>query len=349
MELNRSGSPQPGKSDPYKRTTKPTSAERASPEVNTGRVSARLPSGFRPSNPETPGKIKILSRRVTILMLMLALFYWANIVGAALAAEFVGHRFSLLPTAVVYVSSIIWIARSMRALECMTHEFAHDRRGETLANLLVSLPLASTVAAMRHGHNTPHHVLLGIRGVDPDLRRYDALHAHDLDRSGLLAFVRDVLMRLPRYVGGWFMAMNTGWTTVLAAICWHLGIICVPLWYFFYEDPAVALWKWTMYWAVPYIVVLPIIRFVGETGKHVYNGQSTVMDVTVSNVGLIHKVLFHPFGDGHHTLHHLRPAVPGYNLGRLHRWLLRNEPEYRKGLRFRLKVLEQPRRHTVAG
>jgi hypothetical protein len=59
----------------------------------------------------------------------------------------------------------------------------------------------------------------------------------------------------------------------------------------------------------------------------------------------VHKLLIHPFGDSHHTLH-LFGNIPGYDLARLPRWLLINDPAYAEKLRYRLRVLEQPRRNV---
>lgn len=311
------------------------------------RAAKELPRGFTLQNPETPRKVRELSRRSSVLMIAFAFIYWANIGLAAAATEIAAHFLGLAVAAAIFLVAIMWIARSMRALECMVHEFGHGvftkNRfvNDLVGNMLVALPMFTTIAAMRESHNDPHHKNLGMRGIDPDLRRYDQMDAHDLDRSNARSFARDVAVRLPSYVIGW-SRLTTGSSTVLIAFLWHAALVWLPL-YMFYGDVAAALARVVLFWIVPQLVMLSVIRFIGETGKHVYSGGLSIAAVTVSNIGPMHKLLIHPFGDGHHTLHHIRADVPGYNLGRLHRWLMANEPGYRKALRYRLRILERPR------
>jgi fatty acid desaturase len=110
---------------------------------------------------------------------------------------------------------------------------------------------------------------------------------------------------------------------------------------------------------------------IGELSEHVYGeaalsshaaaagnaeGGQTVFDATVTNMGPVHRLLFHPFGDGYHLLHHLYPSVPGCRLGRLHRALKVADPEtYGGHMPNRIRLLERVRRgvydvgHTLRG
>jgi fatty acid desaturase len=306
-----------------------------------------LSTGFKIENPATKAMIRMLARRSPTLMVGYILGYWLTIGGAAVAVEAAAHFVHPMIAGAIYLPAIILIARSMRAFECMIHELGHNALSKNLllndsiGNALIALPLATMIAVFRASHNDPHHAHLSVVGVDPDLRRYDVLNAHHLDRSSWQGFAREVAARLPRYVIGWSRLTTGSWMLVLTLL-WHAVVLWLPL-YAFYGELSIAPSKWALYWVIPQLLALPVIRFIGETGKHDYSGGTSVAAVTISNIGPVHKLLIHPFGDGHHTLHHLFAHVPGYRLGKLHRWLMANEPGYRKSLRYRLKVLEQPR------
>ena len=90
----------------------------------------------------------------------------------------------------------------------------------------------------------------------------------------------------------------------------------------------------------PFIAPAP---FVGESGEHAYRGTTTVFEATVSSLGLAQRLMFHPHGDGYHTVHHMWPGVPHFRIGRLHRVLIERDPEFAARLRFRTRVLEDVR------
>ena len=85
--------------------------------------------------------------------------------------------------------------------------------------------------------------------------------------------------------------------------------------------PADVIWTWVFFFLIPFVGVLPFIRFVAETGKHNYT-ESTIYAATISNIGFIHRWSFHPHGDGFHVLHHLYPSVPQFKLASRNRFFL---------------------------
>ena len=109
---------------------------------------------------------------------------------------------------------------------------------------------------------------------------------------------------MPKYWLRWPMAIQTDPTTALKALLWHVIVFVVPT--AVVLGPVRAIIVWIVYWFVPMLMILPIVRFVGESGKHTYDDPddppSTIFDATVSNVGWLHRLLFHPAGDAWHTL-----------------------------------------------
>lgn len=101
-------------------------------------------------------------------------------------------------------------------------------------------------------------------------------------------------------------------------------------------------------WVVAYGLALPVIRLIAESSEHVYCNADTVFDATVSNLGVVQRVLFHPHGDGYHTVHHMLPGVPHHRIAKLHRALVENDLVYVANLMVRTRVLQLPVRGCAA-
>jgi len=109
-------------------------------------------------------------------------------------------------------------------------------------------------------------------------------------------------------------------------------------------------------WGAGFYLMLPVVRFLGECNEHIYAGQDTVFGATVSNIGLVQRILIHPHGDGYHTVHHMWPGVPHHQIRKLHRRLVTGSPDgYAVRLRYRTRFLETParglppsRRHSLS-
>ncbi len=122
---------------------------------------------------------------------------------------------------------------------------------------------------------------------------------------------------------------------------WFTVTALIPSWWCFGPVAGVVA---VAEWLVTLLVALPILRFVAESGEHIYTGTDTVFDATVSNVGLLHRIVVHPHNDGYHTVHHLWPGIPHYRIHRVHRHLLRHDADgYANRLRYRTHVLQEPR------
>lgn len=246
---------------------------------------------------------------------------------------------------VVNLLALVGIARFQRGLECLVHEGSHynwdrshRRRNDLAANLLTALPVISVVDQYRVGHFL-HHRGLGT-AEDPDLRRYVELDVEALDRSSGARFALGIARRLPRYLVGWWGAIGTDRVTVLKALAWHGLVIVSPV--ALLAGPWLALVAWAQ-WVGGFVLVLPVLRFIGEAGEHQYTGAENLFDATMVNDGWVHRMLIHPHNDGYHVTHHLWPGVPHHKLRQLHRLLEQADPEgYARRLRRRTRILEEP-------
>jgi fatty acid desaturase len=244
----------------------------------------------------------------------------------------------------LHIITLVIIARSQRGLECLVHEGSHynwsrcGRRNDLLVNLLSALPVFSLVKRYREGHRL-HHTQFG-SGDDPDRQRYEQLKIDDLDRSSARAFIQGIAKRLPRYILSWWKAIGLSPAAFLYALAWH-AVFVLPLAVIIGIQSSLMLWL--KYWLLPIMFVLPVIRFIGEAGEHIYRNNDKVFAATVSNYGFAHRWLIHPHQDGYHLLHHLMPSVPHFSLKRAHELLSAADPiNYGLRQRYRLHLLQQP-------
>jgi fatty acid desaturase len=303
----------------------------------------RSPTGYA-LPPSLKCRLKELSRTDWRVPALIALTDHLLVIVLAVCGHAVWASFTsplaVLVTAVIYVGQ----ARCLRGLENLVHDGSHynwvrSRRwlNDLLTNLLTAWPVFASVGQYRIGH-LRHHVEFG-RSADPDFVRYQQLDVNGLDRSSLPRFARGLGRRLAAYIRGWWQAVGTRPWVLLSGLSWHAAVLVTASSIF---DPAEVAWTWLVFWVLPFLAVLPVLRFVAETGKHDY-GQPTVFDATISNLGLIHRLVFHPHGDGHHLLHHLFAAVPQYRLPQLHRLLVQTDLGRYRESRTRTCVLQEPR------
>ncbi|MBV9450179.1 MAG: fatty acid desaturase [Streptosporangiaceae bacterium] len=239
-----------------------------------------------------------------------------------------------------------WVGRQLRALENLVHEASHfnwsrQRRAinDVLAVVLAVIPTGAWLSGYRQSHFL-HHGRFG-SAADPDRRRYSELALEDLSRTQFLGFTVGLSRRFWQYQRGWLGTLGDApWLTVIPT-AWATIWIVLPVWVtqgFRAAGVAAAIWL------AAYLLALPIIRFIAESSEHIYRGSTTVFDATVSNLGLVHRLILHPHGDGYHTVHHMWPGVPHHRIARLHRFLMVNDCWYATRLQLRTRVLQTPLR-----
>ncbi|HWM91067.1 MAG TPA: fatty acid desaturase [Thermoanaerobaculia bacterium] len=247
---------------------------------------------------------------------------------------------------VLYPLAAIGIVRSMRGLENLVHEGSHFNwsrsdhgLNDLLCNLLAAVPVFSDVVRYRPGHKL-HHFSFGT-DEDADLGRYQVLAIEEISRRNPIAFAAGIVRRIVAYVIGWWKVIQTRPAVLGKSLLWHAVFLILPAALALGLGTALALWL--AFWIGPFLLLLPWHRFVAEAGKHQYEGQETVFDATISNIGFVHHLLLHPHSDGYHLLHHLFPGIPHHQLARAHRGLAQLDPGgYGEALRLRTHILEDP-------
>ncbi|MFE9257355.1 fatty acid desaturase family protein [Streptomyces sp. NPDC006879] len=237
------------------------------------------------------------------------------------------------------------VARQLRALENLTHEASHynwarhqRRWNDALGWLLAGLPTGGRLSDYRESH-LRHHGRFGT-SQDPDRRRYAELDLEGMRRSSAGAFAASVLGRAVRYQIGWLREVRSDLSVTTAALLWSVVVVAVPTGLF--AGPFAAVLA-EGFWIVSAFVVLPVLRLVAEADEHIYSDCDTVFEATISNIGLVQRLLVHPHADGYHTVHHLWPGIPHHALRRTHLVLMSRDPEYARRIRIRRGVLDTPR------
>lgn len=240
--------------------------------------------------------------------------------------------------------AVLVTGRQLRALECLVHEASHfnwsrkhRRANDVLATLIAVTVTGGGLLGYRRSHLL-HHGRFGTAD-DPDRQRYEELGLEDLPRARLVTFIAWLARRFWAYQRGWFRSLgDVPWLSALP-FAWAAALIITPAWLL--SGPVAASAAGGA-WIAGYLAALPAIRFVAESGEHVYRESTSVFDATVSNLGLMQRLIFHPHGDGYHTIHHLWPGIPHHRIARLHQILLVRDQQYATRLRFRTKVLSEP-------
>jgi fatty acid desaturase len=241
---------------------------------------------------------------------------------------------------VVYIIGAVAIARQLRGLEMMVHDGSHSawhrknrKINDILTDMLASFPIFFDVKGYRDAHLT-HHQKFGSVG-DIDFARYKRIGFMKTSISDWMFNLKLMLRVLPKHVIDYFTFSDpkTRVIGLLAlqpplfyGILWHLVFAILPI-YLITGSLSVALTKWLLYFAVPFFLIMPIIRAVADAEEHFYQHESEFYG-TVNSTGWLHFLLFQPCASGYHLAHHLFPYVPHWRYRKLHYALMKQDEHY---------------------
>ncbi|PWW53670.1 fatty acid desaturase [Actinokineospora spheciospongiae] len=271
-----------------------------------------------------------------------------DLMGVVAFAAFASATWTLLPLALSLPLSLIFVlacARQLRALECLVHDASHfnwsrtNRRANDIsATLFAAIPTGTRISDYRQSHLL-HHGKFATR-QDPDRQRYAELGLDKLDRSSYGAYWLGIIRLLPKYQIGWFKSFLSNPAYLLFPLLWA-AVIFLTI-FSRVTDTRFALTSFAA-WLLAYGLFLPILRLAGESAEHRYTKADTIFGATISNIGIMHRILFHPHGDGYHTVHHLWPGVPHHSLKALHGRLIKEDQEcYGKNVKTRRRMIDDP-------
>jgi fatty acid desaturase len=234
---------------------------------------------------------------------------------------------------VAYAFGLVLIARQLRGIELMVHDASHwawDRenklRNDIVSDWLVAYPTMGTTHAYRRGHFIHHGTFAGEQ--DPCKRRFKEMGLGHVDLSTKWKIARAVLRWLPSYNMTYYTEIGSkSRKTLVRWILWHAVVLLAPLALMF--GPVAAVIFWLLFWIVPMLVTLPILRSIAEAEEHDYEHGDTEFEATYTNDGLVHHLLWHPWNDGFHQIHHLFPNISARHHHTVHDLLMKHDPIYR--------------------
>jgi fatty acid desaturase len=136
-----------------------------------------------------------------------------------------------------------------------------------------------------------------------------------------------VLRWLPRYNSAYYAEIGSkSWRTLLGWATWHTFVLILPTAYFLGLAQSFVIWF--LFWFAPMFVSLPVLRSIAEAEEHDYERGETELDSTFTNDGWIHHLLWHPWGDAYHQVHHLFPNISQRRHRQVHKLLMIHDPKY---------------------
>lgn len=254
-----------------------------------------------------------------------------------------------------YLVACIIIARQLRGLEIMVHDASHltwvrsrPKLNHFLADIFVGAPVLSSVKAYWKSHRI-HHGQYGSH-KDPCRMRFASMGVNDIDLSTHWKIARAVVAWLPGYNAAYYREIGSQSIIQWAIfIGWHSCVLVLPLAIFLTHGVgfelkvgiAMAVFGWVIFWVLPAMVFLPVIRSIAETEEHDYEAGDTEFETTFTNDGWLHRLLIHPKNDAYHVIHHLFPNIPEAEHHWVHALLMEHDEKYQNALR-RGKLLQQP-------
>lgn len=247
----------------------------------------------------------------------------------------------------LYFTSAIVIARQQRALEILVHDVSHltwfrdnPKVNNLLGDLLVAYPVLSSVVAYWKSHRI-HHGAFGSK-LDPCRQRFADMGLAHIDLSTKWKITKAVIAWLPAYNAAYYKEIGSQsvrqWVTFWL---WHIVVMIAPTAVLLATVAgfeaigavSVSFVAWVMFWMLPAITILPVIRSIAESEEHDYTAGDTEFDTTYTNDGWVHRLLIHPKNDSYHVVHHMFPNIPERRHRRVHKLLMKHDARYRAALR----------------
>nr|WP_321358929.1 fatty acid desaturase family protein [uncultured Hyphomonas sp.] len=243
---------------------------------------------------------------------------------------------------VVLLPAWIIIGTRQRALATLLHEASHRalarnrRLNDFLGTVCSSWFIFQMGAPYKASHVYNHHPKLGHVLNDPDTEQYV--------RQGLLeanpvTFVRDnvigMLLGLKALVNFPYLLryrlLPADWRTMSRA---HMAELAgfIIFWGVLLTLLTLAGWldEFLVFWMLPYFTAFQATNWLIETAEHfpLVWLESSVVRATRNRQGnVIERFLTGAHGEGWHLVHHLRPAIPFWNLKKAHQLMLK-DPAY---------------------
>ncbi|KAL9586793.1 MAG: hypothetical protein Q9212_000679 [Teloschistes hypoglaucus] len=247
----------------------------------------------------------------------------------------------------IYLLAVLIIASRMRALENLVHEASHNNLFESAYShrhfqFLYAFPVFKIVEDYRRSHLV-HHKHLGDRQRDPDILRLFSLGLDQLpERPNWYLFGLPMTGFLTyEYLTTSFWEFWESSTCRSAkTIYWTLVMLGISYWDLYRG--------FLYYYAVPFLVVLPVTRYWAEISEHLGLDLRGEFGSSRTNIGVLHQWYLNPHNDGYHAVHHLCSQVPFHLLPKAHTKLMEASKDFAQETTFSYGILESFRQMTTS-
>jgi fatty acid desaturase len=279
---------------------------------------------------EIVNQVRALQTRNNYTNLFSILFDWLVIIASAYGAILLSNWWS-------YLIAITIIGSRMRAFDNLMHEASHvllfknKIMNKWITCFFVAFPVFTSFTAYCNSHHAHHRHLWNI-DKDPDTQRY-SLIGLDKPQKSIKTFIFKhiikplTLTHVPKYIYGTLkvnvMSKEEPLSEKVAKpIFWCIIITCSIIFNFWLHI--------ILFWFVPLLTTFQVIRYWAEMAEHSGLKNDHELYASRNTFGNpIQIFLLHPHHDNYHLVHHLFPAVPHYNLKKVH-LILMEDYDYKK-------------------
>lgn len=278
--------------------------------------------------------VRSLSRvsgfRTTVYLVL----QWAIIIGTLVIAARLDHW-------AVYLLAMAVLASRMQSLGVMMHDGTHyllyknRMLNDIVCDLFIAFPLGMSTTLYRKTHYRHHRYTNTEEDQDLAAQREER-EWFEWPKTRWKLFVT-ILRSLfgANFVRGWILYKHWApWNNfrspdfpLRSRVCYVLSMVCV---YGFFAwalkvDPRTTILLMAVYMLAG-MTVLNLINRIRATAEHLgTRGDHELNDSRTVLPSLLERFFIAPYGVNYHLEHHLFPSVPGYQLAKLHRELMKDD------------------------
>jgi len=301
---------------------------------------ARIPKGFKVDS--SAGSLLLRSSKTSLpISSAVAVSDWLWLLACMYCGIKVIEHWSLWLALAIHIL-VLWPlgSRAQRGSENLTHEashynLAHRRKSanDFIGNWLCSYWVLISVGMFRTPHMI-HHKKFG-SDTDPDKKRFLKLDLDRIRRDRKWQFALQLSKTMPMYVQDYWRQFGGKKGQLAISALLHFALVVIVscfinknFWLY-----------WLVYFWIPFLFYLPVLRFIAEAEEHRYFAAKTEFESTFSNLGRFQRWFLHPHGDAYHLLHHMEPQIPHWRLSRVHKELSKLDLRFCKG-KYRTSIFQ---------